>query len=152
MKLKVKPVATVMGALLLPGCGITSAVTTLGYAIDGMSYAASGKGVADHALSAATYRDCAVFRAVTGGELCRDFPDTTAEVGPVLAMIDTAAGGAGGQPAWLIAGAAPIEDGTEESAASGNLADPLLAAEPDPSGEGDIAALGVKDVPGGPNL
>lgn len=39
---------------------------------EGFSYAATGKGVADHGISMVAEKDCAVFRAVKGEEICRE--------------------------------------------------------------------------------
>lgn len=58
--------------LLLAGCGLPPAIIGFSYVMDGFSYASSGKGVTDHALSAAIDRDCAMFRAVQGKDICRE--------------------------------------------------------------------------------
>jgi len=55
---------------ILGGCAMPAGFTTLTYAMTGLSYASSGKGVADHALSAAIDQDCAVLRAVQGIQIC----------------------------------------------------------------------------------
>lgn len=39
---------------------------------NGFSYAATGKGVADHGISMVAEKDCAVFRVVKGEEICRE--------------------------------------------------------------------------------
>ncbi len=59
-------------AVLLSGCGLPPAISIISYALDGISYLASGKSVSDHALSVVTERDCALFRAVMGTPICRD--------------------------------------------------------------------------------
>ncbi len=57
------------------------------YALDGLSYASSGKGLTDHAISAATHKDCALFRMVQGSRICDTGPSV--EVAPALAMANT---------------------------------------------------------------
>lgn len=59
-------------ALLVSGCGLPPAIVAFTYAMDGLSYASSGKSVSDHALSAAIDQDCSMFRAIQGEEICRD--------------------------------------------------------------------------------
>ncbi len=59
------------GVLLLAGCGLPPAIVIASYAIDGVSYIATGKSVTDHALSAATQQDCAMHRLITdSGNVC----------------------------------------------------------------------------------
>jgi len=43
------------------------------WALDGISYVMTEKSVTDHGLSAVVQKDCAVWRGVTEGELCRDW-------------------------------------------------------------------------------
>lgn len=50
--------------LLAAGCAIPPAVTIASFAADGVSYAATGKSVTDHGISAATGHDCALLRPV----------------------------------------------------------------------------------------
>ncbi len=59
--------------LALAGCGLPPAITVISYAIDGFSLFSTGKTVGDHALSVAAKRDCAIWRVVKDGEVCRDF-------------------------------------------------------------------------------
>lgn len=62
--------ATIGLLLSLGGCGMSSGMAALSYTMNGISYVSSGKGVADHALSAAADKDCAVLRAVQGVDIC----------------------------------------------------------------------------------
>ncbi|MFP6742899.1 MAG: SPOR domain-containing protein [Alphaproteobacteria bacterium] len=91
-------------------------------AMDGISYATTGKSVSDHALSAATNQDCAVWRAVSEQEIdavCQDpAEDSDAEVAADDAANDS----------WFFAG---LFSGNDEAPA----ADPepmatLVAAAP----------------------
>lgn len=59
--------------LILGGClPIPLSVSIASYAIDGVSYLASGKSTTDHVISAATKQDCALTRPVFGDPICRD--------------------------------------------------------------------------------
>lgn len=66
--------------LLLSACGAPSGLLVATYAIDGASYVGTGKTVSDHALSAATKKDCSVLYGVTRGQLCEEAPTGLAEV------------------------------------------------------------------------
>lgn len=69
--------------LLVSGCAfVPPQLALLGYAADGVSYAASGKSTTDHALSAALERDCRVLRVVQQERICRSEPDA----GEVVAL------------------------------------------------------------------
>ena len=60
------------------------------YAVDGLSYASSGKGIADHAISAANNKDCALFRIAQGSGICDAGP--ALDEAPALAMVGANAG------------------------------------------------------------
>ena len=59
-------------ALVLWSCALPPALSIASLMVDGVSYAASGKSVQDHALSAATDEDCALWRVAKGLAICRD--------------------------------------------------------------------------------
>ena len=64
-------------AAALGGCvAIPAGITAASAAFDGMSYAATGKAPHDHALSAVTGEDCAVWRVVKEKPVCVE-PRTT---------------------------------------------------------------------------
>ncbi|HEY9078472.1 hypothetical protein [Magnetovibrio sp.] len=46
------------------------ALQAASFALDGLSYAATGKSMTDHALSAVANRDCAMTRALNGEAIC----------------------------------------------------------------------------------
>lgn len=63
--------AFVLGVVYeLMGC--TAPVTMASFAADGASYAASGKSIGDHALSAVSGEDCSTLGMLNDGVLCRD--------------------------------------------------------------------------------
>lgn len=92
--------------LAVSACGLPPIVSAVSYAIEGASYAASGKSMTDHALSAAADRDCAMFRIVKGEEICRDaeFPSE----GTALAMVGSTEPGSTLSPAERGDARAPV--------------------------------------------
>lgn len=62
-------------ALLLSGCGLPPALMIASYAIEGFSLVATGKTIADHAISNAMKQDCALFRVVEGRQVCLENVD-----------------------------------------------------------------------------
>ncbi|MDD9878025.1 MAG: hypothetical protein OXR84_11350 [Magnetovibrio sp.] len=57
----------------LSGCAaLPPAATVAGIAANGLSYATTGKGTADHILSSATVSDCALHRGLGEEPVCRD--------------------------------------------------------------------------------
>ena len=137
----VRVLPVILSGFLLSSCAIPSAVTSLGYALDGFSYMASGKGVADHALSASQNRDCALLRAVRGAEICDAGAVATGEAGPALAMVETAAGEDPGPAGWLITAGADVQgqvaagsqDGLIDGYASASMTGDVAEAETAPA-------------------
>ena len=69
--------------LLLPflvgACAVPIPVQVAGWLLDGLSFLSTDKTISDHGISVVMGQDCAVFRTVTEGELCRpDANGTTA--------------------------------------------------------------------------
>lgn len=63
--------------LFLGGCGLPPAISVASWALDGVSYLATGKSVTDHAISEVAQQDCALFRVVQGLEVCETVTDET---------------------------------------------------------------------------
>ncbi len=63
-------------ALFLCGCvvPVPPIVSYASLALDGVSLAFTRKSVSSHALSAATRKDCALWRVLKGEQVCRDLP------------------------------------------------------------------------------
>lgn len=58
------------------------------WAIDGLSYLATNKSIMDHGISTVSGRDCATFRIVTEGSVCRaSIPVTLAS--PINPAVNT---------------------------------------------------------------
>lgn len=58
--------------LLCGGCAVPIQWTILSTVADGASYASTGKTTSDHALSAATERDCSLMRVFDDEPVCHD--------------------------------------------------------------------------------
>jgi len=72
---------------LLGGCAMSSGMVALTYAATGVSYVSSGKGIADHALSASADKDCAIHRVIEGKDICER--EDRGKEGTLMTMIDT---------------------------------------------------------------
>ena len=60
-----------LAVMVLSGCAVLINPTTIASAvIDGVSYAATGKGPADHMISGLTDQDCAIHRGFTDKPVC----------------------------------------------------------------------------------
>ena len=64
-----------VSALLITGCAVPVPFQVASWALDGISYVMTEKSMTDHGLSAVAQKDCAVWRGVTAGELCREWQD-----------------------------------------------------------------------------
>ncbi len=104
----VRPIAVLALPILLNACALPAAFSIASLAVDGISYATSGKSVSDHALSAVANEDCAMWRALKARPICRDrdVPETMVAAAPeseVPAAVLAAAPAAGGSTAPEIA-------------------------------------------------
>lgn len=67
-----KVLATVIGGLLLSGCALPVPIQIASWALDGFSLIATKKSITDHGISIVAQKDCALWRGVTEGEVCRE--------------------------------------------------------------------------------
>lgn len=74
----VKLIALAGLSLSLSGCLMAAPSTfqLATYALDGASYAATGKSATDHVISTVADKDCAMMRALKGDDICVEKPDT----------------------------------------------------------------------------
>jgi cell division septation protein DedD len=95
----------ILAPILLSGCAIPPAISIASYVLDGISYAATGKSVSDHGISAMAGRDCATFRILKGENPCRGEPTELRDPAPIeqgqQATLPT------GEPAPMVASASP---------------------------------------------
>ncbi|MCH8098774.1 MAG: hypothetical protein IID53_17105, partial [Proteobacteria bacterium] len=127
--------------ILLGACALPASFTIATLAIDGISYATSGKSVSDHALSAVANEDCAMWRVLQARPICRDadVPETMVAAAPEVAT-----------PPGVAAAPAP-EESPEESkmlaialgvapAAGGPVAPEIPVASATEFGEFEVTA------------
>ncbi len=77
--------------LFVGACALPLPLQIAVWATDGISYLMTSKSMSDHGLSAALDRDCAVHRAITEGDICREDEDS----GTVLASSKDVSGTSG---------------------------------------------------------
>lgn len=58
--------------LFLSGCAAPPALQVLSLALDGISYLATDKTLADHGLSAVTQKDCKLLRGLKDKKVCQE--------------------------------------------------------------------------------
>lgn len=59
-------------SLLAGGCALPIPIQVASWALDGISVLATQKTLADHGVSTLVQRDCAIWRGIADGEVCRD--------------------------------------------------------------------------------
>jgi len=74
-----KLLPAIVFTLLVSGCAMPFSVSVASFALDGLSYASTGKSITDHGLSMVVDKDCALLRGFTEGHICREDMN-----GPVL--------------------------------------------------------------------
>ncbi len=75
--------------LFVGACALPVPLQIAAWTVDGISYLMTNKSVSDHGLSAAVGRDCAVYRAVTEGAICREDADSGTVVASSKAAPET---------------------------------------------------------------
>ncbi len=63
------------GVLVLGGCALPVPLQVASWALDGISYLATDKSITDHGISMVAQKDCAIFRGITDGDVCRNWDD-----------------------------------------------------------------------------
>ena len=116
------PVPALVLPLFLAGCALPPAVTVASLVIDGVSYVATGKGPADHAISAFTHEDCALHRVVNDEAICDpdgdvlialvagDPADENWYLDPETGVVDPDAAGPWGPPGDFEASTEPADE------------------------------------------
>jgi hypothetical protein len=103
----------VLAPIFLSGCGIPPAISIASYVLDGISYAATGKSVSDHGISAVAGRDCATWRILKGQNPCKGDPSERKDPAPVedgqQATLPT------GEPAPMVASVAPTRPSSAQA-------------------------------------
>ena len=81
------PLAIVAGSLLVGGCALPPAIQVASWALSGFSYASTGKGPTDHAISIAMQEDCALHLIAVDGDVCGPYMDDSAPLFPEDIML-----------------------------------------------------------------
>ena len=86
--------------ILLNACALPPALSIASLAIEGISYATSGKSVSDHVLSAVANEDCAMWRVLQERPICRnrDVPEIMVAAAPIQPPSPMPAPSAGSPP------------------------------------------------------
>ena len=61
--------------LFVVGCSLPAGVSAVSWAIDGASYITTKKSLTDHGLSFLAGQDCALYRFITGNDVCQSYGD-----------------------------------------------------------------------------
>ena len=64
--------SVVVGGLLLSGCALPVPLQIASWALDGFSLLTTHKSITDHGISLVAQQDCALWRGVTEGAVCRE--------------------------------------------------------------------------------
>lgn len=67
-----KVISAVFGGLLLSGCALPVPIQIASWALDGFSLLTTEKSITDHGISIVAQQDCALWRGVTEGSVCRE--------------------------------------------------------------------------------
>ena len=74
-----KTLALGVGVIALGGCALPVPLQVASWALDGISYLMTEKSVTDHGISLVAEKDCALFRGITEGAVCREWDDGETE-------------------------------------------------------------------------
>jgi hypothetical protein len=117
----------------LLGCAAPATVTVASVAADGASYAASGKSLSDHAMSAVSDEDCRALGAPKNGVLCRErvaLPEVQVEaLAPPYAeppARDNAATVDNSEATFLVLGVFPDWENADHTVVMGRFYNPLI--------------------------
>jgi hypothetical protein len=127
-----KRILILLSPLLVAGCALPLPVQIASWAIDGISYLATRKSVAEHGLSIVTKKDCEVLRGLRGDGLCVDD-----------VVSDTAIAAFDENPA----DSASLMVATMNAGKAAGFKDPFAALVEEDDGSFSVAALLDIDVP-----
>ena len=86
---------TVIGGLLLGGCALPVPLQIASLTLDGLSVLTTQKTMTDHGISMVTNQDCALWRGVVEGTVCRGGAPVT-----VIVERDNVVEDGGDMPSW----------------------------------------------------
>ena len=65
-------IVAVIGGLMLGGCALPVPLQIAAWTLDGVSFLTTQKSITDHGISMVTRQDCALWRGVAEGAVCRE--------------------------------------------------------------------------------
>ncbi len=140
---------------LASGCATSGALTLISLGASGVSYAATGKSLSDHALSLVLERDCAALRLLEGQAPCRSAPTRVPASDDLPGRASMIGRGGDPEKASRLASLAPPPAGaaTDGGRSRGRSAPPPLRvanADTDPDRSGVAVAVQAPFPPLGP--
>ncbi len=112
----------VLFSVLLAGCSLPVPLKFFSWATDGIAYLTTEKSVTDHGISLVARQDCALWRGITGEQICRDEGET--EIAVAAAEGQPAGNGEGAEETgdssdtWTLVALAPAAGPAEADAAA----------------------------------
>lgn len=127
--------AGVVSAFTLGGCVLPASMSAISSIFDGASYVATGKSLQDQAISAMADKDCALWRAVAGREMCVEKSESSVAFLPVQPPARSRDGDseAGDLPAAAALPESPSTLGGDESQSARAESDAMAEGETEPA-------------------
>lgn len=113
----------VLCSVLLGACTIPAPLKFASWALDGIAYLTTEKSVADHGISLVAQQDCALWRGITGEQICRSEDGTAIAVAAVEGQSIGNAEGGYSSDAWTLMALAPAAGPADPDAAAFRAAD-----------------------------
>ncbi len=144
--------AVLVPLILLNACALPAVYSIATLAVDGISYATSGKGLSDHALSAVANEDCAMWRVLVARPICSetDVPETTVATASEFGEFEVTAAVFAATPALDQLGLPETMVAAAPAPAESEVTVAVLAAAPEPDGSEVMEALAVAPASGAP--
>ena len=144
--------AVLVPLILLNACALPAVYSIATLAVDGISYATSGKGLSDHALSAVANEDCAMWRVFVARPICRetDVPETTVATASEFGEFEVTAAVFAATPALDQFGVPETMVAAAPAPAESEVTVAVLAAAPELDGSEVMEALAVAPASGAP--
>ena len=113
----------VLCSVLLGACAIPLPLKFATYALDGIAYLTTEKSVTDHGISLVAQQDCALWRGVTGEQICRSEDGTAIAVAAAEGQSIGNAEGGYSSDAWTLMALAPAAGPADPDAVAFWVAD-----------------------------
>ncbi len=110
--------AVVLCSVLLGACSMPVPLKITSWALDGIAYLTTEKSVTDHGLSLVAQQDCALWRGVTGEQICRSEEGTAIAVAAAEGQPAGNAEGGYSPDEWTLVALAPAAGPADLDAAA----------------------------------